>query len=99
MGRLSLANLPESQRKRINALKSLQSSQTTLEAEFREEVLALERKYLGLYTPLWQRVRALSPCGMGLLAGKGWANRYATLGMRAMPNSFWAKQWKIIGKC
>ncbi|KAF9148923.1 hypothetical protein BG015_009308 [Linnemannia schmuckeri] len=36
-------------------LKSLQNKYTALEVEFQKEILALEKKYLELYTPLYQK--------------------------------------------
>ncbi|KAF9298929.1 hypothetical protein BGZ88_003435 [Linnemannia elongata] len=42
-------------RRRVKGLKSLQNKYTALEVEFQKEILALEKKYLELYTPLYQK--------------------------------------------
>jgi len=42
-------------RRRVNGLKSLQNKHAVLEAEFQNEILALEKKYLALYTPLYEK--------------------------------------------
>ncbi|KAI8993147.1 nucleosome assembly protein-domain-containing protein [Pilobolus umbonatus] len=48
-------SLPISVKRRINGLKFLQSKHTELENRFQEEVLALEKKYLELYQPLYNK--------------------------------------------
>ncbi|BFZ53856.1 histone chaperone [Savitreella phatthalungensis] len=47
--------LPADVRRRVNGLKGVQSEHAKLEAKFQEEILALEKKYLGLYQPLYDR--------------------------------------------
>ncbi|KAF9114910.1 hypothetical protein BGX27_009457 [Mortierella sp. AM989] len=42
-------------RRRVKGLKSLQHKHAALEVEFQKEILALEKKYLELYTPLYQK--------------------------------------------
>jgi hypothetical protein len=49
--------LPESVQRRLRALKKLIGHQAELEAQFRAEVLALERAYLLKYQPLYEKVR------------------------------------------
>jgi nucleosome assembly protein 1-like 1 len=46
-------SLPPAVQRRINGLKYLQSKHSELEIQFQEEVLALEKKYLELYRPLY----------------------------------------------
>lgn len=46
-------SLPPAVQRRINGLKHLQSKHSELETQFQEEVLALEKKYLELYRPLY----------------------------------------------
>ncbi|KAG0166619.1 hypothetical protein DFQ28_003032 [Apophysomyces sp. BC1034] len=46
-------SLPTAVKRRINGLKFLQSKHSELENQFQEEVLALEKKYLELYRPLY----------------------------------------------
>ncbi|CDS09353.1 hypothetical protein LRAMOSA10713 [Lichtheimia ramosa] len=48
-------SLPPSVQRRINGLKYLQSQHAELEGKFQEEVLALEKKYLELYKPLYAK--------------------------------------------
>ncbi|KAF9947987.1 hypothetical protein BGZ65_008388 [Modicella reniformis] len=48
-------SLPTQVRRRVKGLKSLQKKHAKLEAEFQNEILALEKKYLGLYTPLYEK--------------------------------------------
>ncbi|KAI8073207.1 hypothetical protein BC940DRAFT_290793 [Gongronella butleri] len=48
-------SLPPSVQRRINGLKYLQSQHSDLEMQFQEEVLALEKKYLELYKPLYNK--------------------------------------------
>ncbi|KAI7906540.1 uncharacterized protein BX663DRAFT_496805 [Cokeromyces recurvatus] len=47
--------LPASVKRRLNGLKYLQSKHAELENKFQEEVLALEKKYLELYQPLYDK--------------------------------------------
>ncbi|KAI8802879.1 hypothetical protein BJ742DRAFT_683743 [Cladochytrium replicatum] len=47
--------IPPQVQKRLDALKNLQDKHTELEAKFREEILALDRKYLALNQPLYDR--------------------------------------------
>ncbi|KAI9262746.1 hypothetical protein BY458DRAFT_458694 [Sporodiniella umbellata] len=47
--------LPLAVQRRIHGLKYLQSQHTELEGEFQKEVLALEKKYLSLYRPLYEK--------------------------------------------
>lgn len=47
--------LPSLVRRRIAGLKSLQKEHVKLEAQFQEEVLQLEKKYLVKYSPLYQK--------------------------------------------
>lgn len=42
-------------RRRVKGLKSLQHKHSALEIEFQKEILTLEKKYLELYTPLYQK--------------------------------------------
>lgn len=55
-------SLPAHIRRRVKGLKGLQHKHAALEAEFQNEILALEKKYLALYTPLYQK-RAEYVCG------------------------------------
>lgn len=57
-----IESLPEPVQKRIRALKNLQKEQMKMECKFREEVLALEKKYLQMYAPLYDK-RAQIACG------------------------------------
>ncbi|KAI8087789.1 uncharacterized protein B0P05DRAFT_585003 [Gilbertella persicaria] len=50
-----IESLPTSVKRRINGLKFLQSKHSELENKFQEEVLALEKKYLELYRPLYEQ--------------------------------------------
>lgn len=47
--------LPADVRRRVKGLKSLQHKHAVLEADFQKEILALEKKFLALYTPLYQK--------------------------------------------
>ena len=47
--------LPADVRRRVKGLKSLQHKHAVLEADFQKEILTLEKKYLALYTPLYQK--------------------------------------------
>ena len=42
-------------RRRVKGLKSLQNKHAVLEADFQKEILALEKKYLAIYTPLYEK--------------------------------------------
>ncbi|KAI9024440.1 hypothetical protein CLU79DRAFT_747188 [Phycomyces nitens] len=58
---VQIESLPLSVRRRVNGLKYFQSKHTELEEKFQEEVLALEKKYLELYRPLYnQRAKVVS---------------------------------------
>ncbi|KAF9936263.1 hypothetical protein BGZ65_002594 [Modicella reniformis] len=48
-------SLIPSVRRRLKALKSLQKKHAVLEVELQKEIVALEKKYLELYTPLYQK--------------------------------------------
>lgn len=48
-------SLPAPIRRRINGLKGVQAEHAKLEAKFQEEILALEKKYLEKYQPLYNR--------------------------------------------
>ncbi|KAG0259205.1 hypothetical protein BG011_002795 [Mortierella polycephala] len=50
-----LENLGPDVRRRVKGLKSIQKKHSALEVEFQKEILALEKKYLELYTPLYQK--------------------------------------------
>ncbi|KAI7868255.1 hypothetical protein BDF14DRAFT_1794530 [Spinellus fusiger] len=50
-----IESLPSSVRRRVNGLKYLQSQHAELENKFQEEVLALEKKFLELYRPLYEK--------------------------------------------
>lgn len=58
-----IESLPASVKRRVSGLKGVQAEHAKLEAAFQEEVLALEKKYLEKYQPLYDR-RA------GIVAGK-----------------------------
>lgn len=55
LGNLVNEPLPASVQRRVNGLKYLQSKHTELEGEFQKEILALEKKYLELYRPLYNK--------------------------------------------
>jgi nucleosome assembly protein 1-like 1 len=56
-----IESLPVPVKRRLNGLKYLQSKHAELENKFQEEVLALEKKYLELYQPLYdQRAQVIS---------------------------------------
>ncbi|KAI8801910.1 hypothetical protein BJ742DRAFT_715550 [Cladochytrium replicatum] len=55
MAETAAATIPAQVQKRLDALKNLQDKHTELEAKFREEILALDRKYLALNQPLYDR--------------------------------------------
>merc|ERR1712000_586667 len=48
-------SLPATVRRRVDGLKGLQKEHSKLEAEFQQEVLELEKKYFGKFTPLYNR--------------------------------------------
>ncbi|KAF9330216.1 hypothetical protein BGZ91_000227 [Linnemannia elongata] len=50
-----LSTLGPDVRRRVKGLKSLQNKHSVLEADFQKEILALEKKYLALYTPLYEK--------------------------------------------
>ncbi|KAF9188909.1 hypothetical protein BGZ51_000247 [Haplosporangium sp. Z 767] len=50
-----LESLSPAVRRRVKGLKSIQKKHSALEVEFQKEILALEKKYLELYTPLYQK--------------------------------------------
>ncbi|KAI9484407.1 hypothetical protein BDB00DRAFT_792884 [Zychaea mexicana] len=50
-----IESLPVNVKRRIHGLQHFQSQHAELEGKFQEEVLALEKKYLALYTPLYTK--------------------------------------------
>ncbi|KAL7275147.1 histone chaperone [Rhizina undulata] len=50
-----IESLPVPVRRRITGLKGVQKEHSKLEAEFQEEVLQLEKKYLAKFTPLYEK--------------------------------------------
>jgi len=48
-------SLPTPVRRRVAGLKGVQKEHSKLEAEFQEEVLALEKKYFKKFTPLYEK--------------------------------------------
>ncbi|KAJ1659733.1 histone chaperone [Dispira simplex] len=48
-------SLPASVQRRLQGLKHLQAEHGKLEAEFHKEIFALEKKYLALYQPLYEK--------------------------------------------
>lgn len=50
-----IESLHPSVRRRVAGLKGIQKEHSKLEAQFQEEVLELEKKYFGKFTPLYQR--------------------------------------------
>jgi nucleosome assembly protein 1-like 1 len=50
-----IESLPLPVRRRVAGLKGIQKDHAKLEAEFQEEVLQLEKKYLQKFTPLYER--------------------------------------------
>lgn len=50
-----IESLPKPVRERISGLKGIQVAHTKLEAQFQEELLALEKKYFAKYAPLYER--------------------------------------------
>ncbi|CDH53142.1 nucleosome assembly protein [Lichtheimia corymbifera JMRC:FSU:9682] len=55
LGSLASNPHPASVQRRIHGLQYLQSQHAELEGKFQEEILALEKKYLALYTPLYTK--------------------------------------------
>lgn len=54
-----IESLPLPVRRRVAGLKGIQKDHAKLEAEFQEEVLQLEKKYLQKFTPLYQKRAAI----------------------------------------
>jgi len=52
-------NLPPKTKRRVEALKGVQTKYAELEAQMKREMLELEKKYLALYTPLFERRHAI----------------------------------------
>ncbi|KDN46576.1 hypothetical protein RSAG8_04229, partial [Rhizoctonia solani AG-8 WAC10335] len=52
-------SLPPSVKRRIEGLKGVQDKQTELEAQLKREMFELEKKYLALHEPLYERRRAI----------------------------------------
>ncbi|CAE6464348.1 unnamed protein product [Rhizoctonia solani] len=52
-------SLPPSIRRRVEGLKGVQDKQSELEAQLKREMFELERKYLALHEPLFERRRAI----------------------------------------
>ena len=50
-----IESLPTVVRRRVAGLKGVQKEHAKLEAEFQEEVLQLEKKYLAKYNPLYEK--------------------------------------------
>ncbi|KAI9596686.1 hypothetical protein BDF19DRAFT_384173 [Syncephalis fuscata] len=50
-----IESLPTPVRRRVNGLKYLQSQHTELEIQFHKEILELEKKFLTLYRPLYEK--------------------------------------------
>ena len=48
-------SLPPAVRRRVAGLKGIQKEHAKLEAEFQEEVLALEKKFFAKYSPLYEK--------------------------------------------
>lgn len=53
---LNVNTLPKAVKRRVYALKRLQGQCSHIEAKFYEEVHELERKYAGLYQPIFEKV-------------------------------------------
>lgn len=71
-----IESLPVSVRRRVAGLKGIQKEHAKLEAQFQEEVLELEKKYFGKFTPLYERRAtivngATEPTDAEIEAGKG----------------------------
>lgn len=54
-----IESLPANVRRRVAGLKGVQKEHSKLEAQFQEEVLALEKKYFTKYTPLYEKRSAI----------------------------------------
>ncbi|KAG8738336.1 hypothetical protein FRC10_006979 [Ceratobasidium sp. 414] len=54
-----IENLPPKTKRRIEGLKGVQTKYASLEAQMKREMLELEKKYLALYTPLFERRHAI----------------------------------------
>ncbi|KAG8983012.1 hypothetical protein FRB90_006364 [Tulasnella sp. 427] len=54
-----IETLPIPVRKRIEGLKGVHSQFSKVEAEYKRELMELDRKYLGLYKPVFERRRAI----------------------------------------
>lgn len=54
-----IESLPPQVRKRVAGLKGVQKEHAKLEAEFQEEVLALEKKFFAKYSPLYEKRAAI----------------------------------------
>ncbi|QRV98922.1 Nucleosome assembly protein (NAP) [Ceratobasidium sp. AG-Ba] len=52
-------NLPPKVKRRVEALKAVQSKSIELEAQMKREILELEKKYLALATPIYDRRRVI----------------------------------------
>ncbi|KAG9127309.1 hypothetical protein FRC07_014939 [Ceratobasidium sp. 392] len=52
-------NLPPKTKRRVEALKGVQLKYTEIEGQMKREMLELEKKYLALYTPVFERRRAI----------------------------------------
>lgn len=50
-----IESLPSDVKRRLNGLKYLQTKHAELETQFQEEILELEKKYLELYRPLYEK--------------------------------------------
>ncbi|KAG2176298.1 hypothetical protein INT43_005532 [Umbelopsis isabellina] len=50
-----IESLPTDVKRRLNGLKYLQTKHAEIETQFQEEILELEKKYLELYRPLYQK--------------------------------------------
>lgn len=54
-----IENLPLAVRRRVAGLKGVQKDHAKLEAQFQEEVLALEKRYFAKFTPLYEKRAAI----------------------------------------
>ncbi|KAH8555373.1 hypothetical protein BGW37DRAFT_476889 [Umbelopsis sp. PMI_123] len=54
-----IESLPSDVKRRLNGLKYLQTKHAELETQFQEEILELEKKYLELYRPLYEKRTAI----------------------------------------
>jgi len=54
-----IESLPPQVRKRVAGLKGVQKEHAKLEAEFQEEVLALEKRFFAKYSPLYEKRAAI----------------------------------------